>query len=125
MSLCPWGYACPSFLPEQFSHMKMIELYLMSARFLSKANVPCLTDVMCGLQGVSALSVVAQREEGTVNYGVIPSTNTGQEWLKSSVMEKDLGLSVDKKLSMNQQCAVATQETNHVPSCIEGSVTAE
>jgi len=47
----------------------------------------------------------------------------GSYWVRSSLLQKDLGITMDARLKMYQQCTVTANKANCLLSCIRRKVT--
>ncbi|KAK4825474.1 hypothetical protein QYF61_027629 [Mycteria americana] len=76
------------------------------------------------LEGRKALQRDLDRLDGwaEVNCMRFNKAKLGEEWLESCLAEKDLGVLVDSRLNMSQQCAQAATKANGILACIKNSM---
>ncbi|PKU45369.1 hypothetical protein llap_4313 [Limosa lapponica baueri] len=58
----------------------------------------------------------------TGKYRVLHQYRLGADLLESSSEEKDLGVLVDNRMTMNQQCVLVVKKANGILGCIENNV---
>ncbi|KAK4815580.1 hypothetical protein QYF61_004097 [Mycteria americana] len=78
---------------------------------------------LCGsvdlLEGRKALQRDLDRLD---QWAEVNCMGLGEEWLESCPAEKDLGVLVDSRLNMSQQCAQVAKKANGILACIKNSV---